>query len=133
MRTRQREGCWGFLSFLTLPPADGDIAQQCHRLQLMRQDDLLARAVNYLLDKEIEEKGLLGFECLSTLDIPSPSILMFHEKVRLVSKYHLVTYLWLPSLAPNPEQSRSPTPELGQSSSPTPEPEQPPSPTPNLE
>ncbi|KAI8966858.1 Tim17/Tim22/Tim23/Pmp24 family-domain-containing protein [Daldinia sp. FL1419] len=75
------------------PPKDPEALWQLQRLgDLVKNKELLARAIDKLLDKEIDERALLAFESESILDVSPPSTLSFHDKVHLIAKHRLLEH-----------------------------------------
>ncbi|KAI0115084.1 hypothetical protein F4814DRAFT_459935 [Daldinia grandis] len=79
---------------------DQETLEQRRKLRnLLGKDRPLSRAVDHILEQEIDQRELLAFESESIFDIPSASTLSFHDKVHLIAKHRLLKR----ELKPEPE------------------------------
>ncbi|OTB20561.1 hypothetical protein K445DRAFT_299605 [Daldinia sp. EC12] len=73
------------------PSKDPEILEQRKKLGDSLQNNIsLSRAVSQVLEREIDQRGLLAFESESIFDVPAASTLNFHDKVHLLAKRTLL-------------------------------------------
>ena len=72
------------------PSKDPEILEQRKKLGDSLQNNIpLSRAVSQVLEREIDQRGLLAFESESIFDVPAASTLNFHDKV-----YKFITHIY---------------------------------------